>query len=226
MIRVAAALVYAAVALSPAQHEVVSAAHAFLGQKIAKQGALLHDFVAGKGLSLEYSVVNDSVMGGKSESSVSFTPQGALFQGTVTRASGGGFVSVKFKAADTALLVQRLKGGSGIRFRVRHVQGCRAWKFQLNGVGNVISSMFGQGWVQWQADFSPSADGNSQQIAFSDMMPTRYGKSLGARGLSSSALDSIDSFGFMLSFLTDGGTNSTSFEEGRFALNVMVVEVY
>lgn len=189
-------------------------------------GALLHDFVAGQGLSLTPSVVNDSVMGGKSTSSVSLTSEGALFQGSVTREDGGGFASVRFKPTDSAALVQLLKSGSGIRFNARHIEGCTAWKLQLNADGNFVSALFGGGWVQWQADFAASPDGEAQQIAFADLVPTRYGKPLGGRGLGGSDFDSIVGFGFMLSFLTAEGANSSSFSVGPFALNIMRVEVY
>jgi len=188
--------------------------------------ALLHDFVAGEGLSFTTSVINDSVMGGESESSVSLTPEGSLFQGTVTRANGGGFSSVRFKATDTAAFVQRLQTGSGVRFMVQHIEGCTAWKLQLNGDGDFISSLFGQGWVQWQADFTASPDGAAQQIAFANLVPTRYGKRLGDAGLVGDAFNSITGFGFMLSFLTAQGTNSTAFSPGPFALNVIRAEVY
>eukprot|EP00746_Dinoflagellata_sp_MGD_P006955 gnl/MRDRNA2_/MRDRNA2_113731_c0_seq1.p1 gnl/MRDRNA2_/MRDRNA2_113731_c0~~gnl/MRDRNA2_/MRDRNA2_113731_c0_seq1.p1 ORF type:complete len:247 (+),score=49.54 gnl/MRDRNA2_/MRDRNA2_113731_c0_seq1:159-899(+) len=193
---------------------------------VATKSALLHDFVAGEGIAVTPKVINDSVMGGKSTSSVSLTSEGALFQGTVTRENNGGFASVRFKAADNAALVQMLKSGSGIRFVVRHIEGCNAWKLQLNGDGNWVSSIFGAGWVQWQADFLASSDGEAQQIAFSELVPTRYGKPLGDAGLAGGDLDSIVGFGFMLSFLTAEGANSSAFSVGPFALNVVRVEVF
>lgn len=193
---------------------------------LSATGALLHDFVSGEGIALTPSVINDSVMGGKSTSSVSYTSEGVLFQGTVTREDGGGFASVKFTAEDSAALVQRLRTGSGIRFSVQHIQGCNAWKLQLNADGNWISRIFGGGWIQWQADFIAAADNEPQQIAFSELVPTRYGKPLGAPGLAGSDLDGIVAFGFMLSFLTAEGNSSTAFSVGPFAMNVVRVEVY
>lgn len=194
---------------------------------LVSKGAMLHDFVSSEGISVEPGIVNDSVMGGESTSSVSFNSEGALFQGTVTRENGGGFASVKFTADDQDVLVQRLRSGSGIRFAVRHIEGCAAWKMQLNGAdGNFISALFGRGWVQWQADFTATSNGNEQQIAFADLIPTRYGEPLGDPGLSGSAFDSITGFGFMMSFLAADGSNSTAFSTGPFALNIMHVEVY
>ena len=54
---------------------------------------LLRDFVALQGLPMATFVVNDTVMGGRSDSSVT---QG-VFRGSVTKRGGGGFASARFQ---------------------------------------------------------------------------------------------------------------------------------
>lgn len=56
--------------------------------------AQLLDFTDARALQALW-VVNDAVMGGVSQSRVSYDPEGAVFEGTVSLENGGGFASVR-----------------------------------------------------------------------------------------------------------------------------------
>ena len=72
-----------------------------------KEGpAVLCDFVRGTGLGFRARCVNDTVMGGRSESSLTVTERGLLFEGNVTRNGGGGFCSIRLDAAEPGELVR------------------------------------------------------------------------------------------------------------------------
>lgn len=183
---------------------------------------LVRNFVRGEGLDLKASVINDTVMGGSSQSTVHSTPDGILFEGNVTRRGGGGFASVRFQPADAASFTAMLRGASGVTVRIGRARGCLGWKLQLNETAGWFSRVA----TQWQADFQTTETGSSVRIPFSTLVPTTYGKPTGSRGLSADAIDSISGFGFMLSFLAADGSGSQTFSEGAFALVIVSVEVY
>lgn len=180
-------------------------------------GGLLHDFTTSSGLRIQSSVVNDTVMGGRSESQVTSSKDGALFEGNVTRRGGGGFASVRMTVQDRASMASALRGGNGIAVTVCSVRGCREWKLSLS-----------EGWdrVSWQADFTASTSEKTHRIPFSEFVPTHRGRQMGRKGLTEEAVEKISSFGLMLSFLTADGRNSNGFEEGPFAISISRVEVY
>jgi hypothetical protein len=178
---------------------------------------LIMDFTTGSGISVQPKVVNDTVMGGRSNSRVSNSREGVLFEGDVTKRGGGGFASVRFAADSSSSLASALQGGKGIAFSVRRIKGCKEWKICLSE---------GYDAVTWQADFRASSSDSNQRIAFSEFVPTWRGMPQGSKGLTASALSKITSFGFMVSFLTADGANSAAFEEGPFAVNIARIEVF
>lgn len=179
---------------------------------------LLRNFVMDVGLELTAETVNDTVMGGMSSSSVRVSAEGAHFEGAVTRERNGGFASVRFRAKSAEDLAPVLAGARGMNFCVRRVNGARAWKVQLNE---------GRNGPNWQADFSaPSEEGQIVKVAFADFVPSRFGRVVGQKGLAPRSLQSVETFGFMLSFLTSDGQTSRGFQEGAFGLCVQWVGVY
>jgi len=182
-------------------------------------GALIRDFTSGDGIAVRASVVNDTVMGGGSSSSVSLTGNGMLFEGNVTKRGGGGFASVRFDPADRAAFARVLTKGTGIIVSTNRICGGSVWKFQI---------MEGSDGTSWQADFNApqSEQGSVQRIPFSSLHPTWRGRPQGRPGLTSEALRNARSFGFMMSFLSADGGNNNGFEDGPFALNILRVEVY
>ncbi|CAE7537877.1 unnamed protein product [Symbiodinium natans] len=62
--------------------------------------ALVRDFSTASGLEVAGFIVNDTVMGGRSDSELVMSDQAAVFRGTVTKRGGGGFASVRFQPRD------------------------------------------------------------------------------------------------------------------------------
>ncbi|WGK63930.1 CIA30 family protein [Croceiramulus getboli] len=86
---------------------------------------LLYDFNASSDIK-DWNIVNDTVMGGRSNSDISLTSDGhALFEGHVSLANNGGFCSIQYDVAPTAVkdnkhVVIRLKGdGKDYQFRIK-----------------------------------------------------------------------------------------------------------
>lgn len=186
---------------------------------IALQGGnrMIRDFSKQDGLQVRASVVNDTVMGGRSKSAVRDSAEGVIFQGTVTKAGGGGFASVRFQPVDRKAFASALGPAQGVVVHLKLNSGCPAWKFQLHE---------GYDSCTWQADFKASPSGTVQRIPFSAFFPTWRGKPQGERGISDEAKAKIQSFGFMLSFLDDSGGYSSAFQEGQFSLTISRVELY
>jgi len=179
--------------------------------------ALIRDFVRNVGIDVQARVVNDTVMGGRSDSRTVLSGSGLVFQGNVTRQGGGGFASLRIEAADATALQNILGKGEGVAFTVRLMDGCKAWKFQL---------LEGYDQTSWQADFTASSSGGEQRIPFSRFVPSWRGRPQGRPGLTAGALQNIRSFGFMLSFLAQGGNNNPGFHEGPFSLSIEQVAIY
>ena len=78
------------------------------------QTSMLFDFTNAN-TSTDWLPVNDSVMGGVSDSALEVTPEGnAHFAGTVSLENNGGFASIR-----TLVDGSRLEGHNGIRMRVK-----------------------------------------------------------------------------------------------------------
>jgi len=177
---------------------------------------LVRDFVANQGFEIAAFVVNDTVMGGRSDSEL-LTSQGAVFCGTVTKRGGGGFASVRFQPRDRKAFLAMLRGAQGLSIKVRRFQGAIGWKLQLNS----------QQEKQWQQDFSlPGTEEEDVQIPFSSMWPTWRGRVVGSRGLTPRDLEDIQGFGLMLSFLSADGSNNKDFQEGPFELRLLSISTY
>eukprot|EP00931_Biecheleriopsis_adriatica_P063479 TRINITY_DN38456_c0_g1_i1.p1 TRINITY_DN38456_c0_g1~~TRINITY_DN38456_c0_g1_i1.p1 ORF type:complete len:383 (+),score=75.36 TRINITY_DN38456_c0_g1_i1:37-1185(+) len=182
-----------------------------------QKGVLLRNFSLGSGLDLQGSCVNDTVMGGRSNSRFRLTSEGAVFEGAVTKQGGGGFVSLRLQGPGGAL-VQALRGRRGVAFNVRSLEGCTAWKLQLNE---------GMGGTQWQAGFTaPTRDTETLKLPFSAFVPTWRGMPQGGRGITDQELSRIQGVGFMLSFLEDDGSKSATFREGKFSLLINWIASY
>mmetsp|Transcript_13049 Transcript_13049/g.28777 ORF Transcript_13049/g.28777 Transcript_13049/m.28777 type:complete len:309 (+) Transcript_13049:44-970(+) len=178
---------------------------------------VIHDFRTGEGMPVCHSVVNDTVMGGRSDSQARLSSGGALFQGTVTTIGGGGFVSVRFDLPDPSSLVSMLRKCRGVAIKVQHFRGCKSWKFQLSEGYNA---------KVWQAPFTATDDGEVIRIPRREFVSTWRGRSQGNEKLTDEALSSIRGFGFMLSFLNPDGSNNPHFVEGPFEMNILRVEGY
>ncbi|CAE7448175.1 unnamed protein product [Symbiodinium sp. CCMP2592] len=104
--------------------------------------AMVRDFSAKRGLEVAGFIVNDTVMGGRSDSELVMSDQGAVFRGTVTKRGGGGFASVRFQPRDRGAFLAMLRSATGVALKIQRIQGCASWKLQLNS----------QQEKQWQQD--------------------------------------------------------------------------
>lgn len=177
---------------------------------------LLRDFVRNEGLEIAAFVVNDTVMGGRSDSEV-LTSQGAVFRGSVTKRGGGGFASARFQPRDRREFLAMLRGAEGLVVKLQRCQGAAGWKLQLNS----------QKEKQWQQDFSLRGTQEEEiRIPFSSMWPTWRGRVVGSRGLTLADLEDIQGFGVMLSFLSADGSNNGEFQEGPFELRLLSISTF
>jgi len=111
----------------------------------------LYDFSTNSDLS-NWTVVNDVVMGGRSEADFSVNSDGhAVFHGEVSLENNGGFSSVRHrfaqkKAEDYDTMVIRLKGdGKRYQFRVKTASSDRhsyIYHFQTTGDWQIIEIPF------------------------------------------------------------------------------------
>jgi hypothetical protein len=100
-------------------------------------------FDSSKSTSLKnWRIVDDVVMGGRSNGSVEFAPQGHLqFSGTISLENNGGFSSLRYDCPNTSVddksaVRVRLKGdGKQYQFRVRHKNDRHSFitYFETNG---------------------------------------------------------------------------------------------
>jgi NADH dehydrogenase [ubiquinone] 1 alpha subcomplex assembly factor 1 len=174
-------------------------------------GTTLVDFTTG--VSSDWRVVNDGVMGGVSRSNFahaqSVSGGHAEFSGTLSFARNGGFASVRGKLPAGACA-----GATGVVLTVR---GSRLpFKFCVRDRASWDSEGY-------QADFTPSDEWAEVRVPFSSFIPSRYGQVVGARG--SLRPDGIISGGLMLSKLSaDGQPNGVP--EGQFRLEIRTVKTY
>ena len=174
-------------------------------------GTTLVDFTVG--ISSDWRVVNDGVMGGVSRSSFDFAQAvsggHAEFSGTLSFARNGGFVSVRGKLPAGACA-----GATGVVLTVR---GSRLpFKFCVRDRASWDSEGY-------QADFTPSDEWAEVRLPFSSFIPSRYGQVVGARG--SLRPDGIISGGLMLSKLSDDG-QPNGVPEGQFTLGIRTIKTY
>ncbi|MEO1170855.1 MAG: CIA30 family protein [Myxococcota bacterium] len=150
---------------------------------------------------LEWYVVNDNVMGGRSEGGFSVDAEVLRFRGR-TNTNGGGFSSIR-----TGPLSLDLANRTGVRLRVRG--DGRRYTFRL-----ATSARFRGREIGYWADFEPGADEWQEiEIPFDRFVPRFRGQRLGGPKLN---LADIRGMGIMI---YDG-------KDGAFALEVAEVGVY
>ncbi len=154
-----------------------------------------------EGTSDRWQIVNDGVMGGRSQSRISFDDDGAVFEGRVSLENDGGFASVRAVLPPTDLsawegVAVRVDGG-GRTFQLR-IRTDDAW----DGVA-------------YRANFETPAEGAIEIfVPFRDFEPTWRGRILTDRG----PLDTtkVQQIGFLIA---DG-------KEGPFRLRVEWIRAY
>jgi len=142
---------------------------------------------------IDWQIINDGVMGGRSRSSFSLDQQGLHFRGTLSTAFGGGFASIRGR------LPQPLGPFAGFRLELRG-DGRR---YQLRLRESADSEA-----VAWRALFDTSGSRESITLAAGEFEPVIRGRRIVALpGLTDRDPRYI---GFML----------TSDQEGDFGLSV------
>ena len=147
----------------------------------------------------EWVVVNDGVMGGRSQGFVAVTDGMLRFTGTLVT-QGGGFTSVR------ASRVVDLTGQVGIELRVRG--GGRRFEIEVSdGLGS-----FGR-MVSRRAPFPTSAEWTVVRIPFSALRSTIFGRPVNAPPIDLSRIRSIGLY------ILDG-------QDGPFRLEVDAIRTY
>ena len=136
----------------------------------------LFDFKKGANIG-DWWIVNDTVMGGRSNSSFRLTTEGhGLFSGTVSLENNGGFSSVRyqFKAINVEAFSKvrvRLKGdGKPYEFRVKSDR---------------------RDYYSYIAPFNTTGEWQEVDIALADMYPSFRGRKLNRSNFSSESIEEV-----------------------------------
>ena len=176
-----------------------------LNDKVSEVGTeiTIIDFSSTSGAS--WQIVNDSVMGGISRSTLQLQDGGyALFSGTVSLENSGGFASVRTRARTPAdlsdfegLSVRVLGDGKIYSIRVKTVKNGRITRYSYEARFNTVAG-------EWQ----------TYKLPFSEFKPVFRGRDV--RGNPEINSDAIIELGFMIQ---DG-------QEGPFRMGVRSIGVY
>lgn len=150
-------------------------------------------------LDLDWVCVNDTVMGGVSQSQVSQTPDGQRFTGTLSLENNGGFTSVR-----TAASTLPLAGTTG--FRVTVQGDGRTYDFTVRR-GDIAARG-----LNYRASVETDAQApTTVELPLSVFRPTAYGRPVNAPPLEA---EQISSVGFLLA----------DKQPGQFALEILSIE--
>lgn len=149
-----------------------------------------------------WQIINDDVMGGKSNSKISFTDDTMLFEGDISLQNNGGFASVRSP-------IRNMDLSKYTKVKIRYKSSKR--DFAL-----IFSNDLKYYNPKYKLSFSPKTE-NWETIEFllSDAIETRMGQPTGAT-ISDVSLKNIIRFGFILS----------DKKEGSFALEIDYLEFY
>ena len=162
-----------------------------------------------------FRTVNDTVMGGRSSSSLRMSGEGthAVFSGAIST-DGGGFAGCSAATAG---------GGFG---------GARGVCATVRGDGQLYKVVLAEegsggrgGGVQYQCDFvAPRGEWRSLKLPFASFRPSWRGRQVpDAKPLRPAAIAEL---GLRLSLLTDSGQPNRTLKEGAFRLDVQEVVPY
>ena len=121
----------------------------------------LFDFTVADTDVSDWRTVNDTVMGGVSDSTFVATADGAAFQGTVSLARGGGFASVRAPEGTFDL-----SGAAGLRLRLRgDNQRYKLTMYTHPG-----------GRISYRVPFEAPSSWTDLTLSFADLVPHRRGR--------------------------------------------------
>jgi len=161
-------------------------------------------------LSAMWETVNDTVMGGISQSTISaITENGEKvikFTGTATTDSNGGFVTADARFRST----QNLAACKGLTMLAKSMDSTSRFSVELSNSGNRFGPSF-------QADFYPTTQWQRFDVPWSAFVMNSFGFGNQRAELSTS---SITNFGLRKSAFKDGLTKDPDFKSGPFTLYV------
>ncbi|MGY6560009.1 MAG: CIA30 family protein [Nitritalea sp.] len=172
--------------------------------RVSAQQPLLFDFGAEKSFG-EWSIINDGVMGGRSQSKVQLSADALLFEGDVSLRNNGGFVSIR-----SATALYDLSGFSMLEIRFQ-AQTDRTFDLLLEPetawyLPKVRTQFSAEGEVgEWR----------TVRVPLRDFEITRMGNAV-RQGIDPAVLGSVRRIGIML----------FDKQEGPFALAVDYIKFY
>eukprot|EP00794_Sanderia_malayensis_P005356 gene5356-6027_t len=190
-------------------------------EAITKEAVLL-DFTSGKevAIKLEHKLLNDTIMGGESQSEFDVGTEGATFKGSVSTARKGGFASVRFHAESVEEMRKVLKGCTGFIVTVKntHERQCCV-KLQLASEAKLRAFNY-----QSQIILEPNQkDYSLVFLHISTFWPTMFGHVLSAPGKLDT--EKVDTIGLIVSKLGDNGKPNPNFVEGEFSLVLKEIKI-
>ncbi|MDX2273379.1 MAG: CIA30 family protein [Cyanobacteriota bacterium] len=157
--------------------------------------------------------LDDVVMGGVSQSYLQFLPDQAIFEGSVSTANSGGFVSVRTRNFDPPL---DLSAYQGIQLRLQG-DGQR-YKFFLRNDSGWDSLAYYQGFDTQAGEWM------TVRIPFADLVPIFRAKTVnGATPFNPAQVSSLQ---IMLSKFEADGLLNPHFHSGSFRLAIASIGVY
>uniref|UniRef100_A0A7S3NGL9 NADH:ubiquinone oxidoreductase intermediate-associated protein 30 domain-containing protein n=1 Tax=Aureoumbra lagunensis TaxID=44058 RepID=A0A7S3NGL9_9STRA len=159
--------------------------------------------------------LDDTVMGGRSDSSwVTLDDGSGMWSGTVTTAGGGGFAGTRCKVITPPL---DLSAYTGIKIKVRNDKGLR-FKFVIRD----NSDWNGPAWT-WMFNTLPNNSITEVKLPFDRAVPTVFARTLSGQTLNKKTITTLQ---FVFSkFEFDDALNPT-FVEGPFSLKIESISVY
>ena len=168
----------------------------------------------------EWSTLNDTIMGGKSQAGCRLTPEGLLLEGDVI-ADGGGFVSCRSPLFRPPL---DLSSFTGLRMAIqgegRTLKFAVACSDGLMGLTEMIP-----GGLRWVTAVPTEAEGQSVvEIPFKDLQPVIRAKPVGLPvRFDCSAITRLQ---LLHSRFDESGSTNTGFRPGAIRLLIHSLEAY
>ena len=191
-----------------------------IGSKEKKDCVLL-DFTESTEALCKFTpkILNDTVMGGESQSEFRIQNGEGFFEGAVSTVRDGGFASVKFHPEDVGELRKALKGCTGLICVVKTLaKKVQRFKIQLGSLQRMRAFNY-----QSEIVLSPSSDFTPVFLHISTFWPTMFGHVVANQGAVD--VDTIETLGIIVSKLTDDCKPNPDFEEGHFSIALRCIKV-
>jgi monofunctional biosynthetic peptidoglycan transglycosylase len=136
--------------------------------------------------SLSWQIVNDGVMGGRSQGETEHTPDGLRFAGTLSLENNGGFASVRSAPAPLGL-----EGSGGLRIELEG--DGRTWLFTVRRADVPLRA------GSYRVALPTEAGTTSvHEVTWADFQPTSFGRPVRGAPALDSDLSQLESIGLMV----------------------------